>query len=72
MGMLMGIRELKKLGASGVIIEGDSAVVIGWGNGKVCNLWELWSLVYEITEIASTFVALFLLFCGSKTLWLIA
>lgn len=53
MGMLMGIRELKKLGASGAIIEGDSAVVIGWGNGKVCNSWELWNLVYEITKIAS-------------------
>lgn len=52
MGLLMGIRELKSLGALWAIIEGDSAVVIAWGQGNECISWELWSLVYEISEIA--------------------
>lgn len=52
MGLLMGIRELKRMGAVGALIEGDSVVVIGWGQGKGCNTWELWSNVYEINEIA--------------------
>lgn len=34
--MLLGLRELKKIGISSCIIEGDSAVVIGWGQGKEC------------------------------------
>lgn len=52
MGLFMGIRELKRMGAVGALIEGDLSIVIGWGQGKSCNLWELWSCAYEITEIA--------------------
>lgn len=31
MGLLMGIRELKSMGAMGALVEGDLTVVIGWG-----------------------------------------
>lgn len=34
------------------IIEGDSTVVIGWGQGKEYQLWRMWNLVYEIRELA--------------------
>lgn len=34
------------------IIEGDSAMIIGWGQGKECKSWRMWNLMYEIQEIA--------------------
>lgn len=52
MGMFMGMRKLKSMEASGTIIEGDLVVVIGWGQGKECKSWQLWSLVYKIIEMS--------------------
>lgn len=51
--MLSGLRELKKMGLFCCIIEGDSAVVIGWGKGEECQSWQMWNLVYEIRELSS-------------------
>lgn len=53
MSMLMGLRELKRMGVSDCIIEGELAVVIGWGQEKKCNSWQLCNLVYEAHEISS-------------------
>lgn len=39
--MLSGLRELKKKGLYECIIEGDSVVVIGWGQGKECKSWRM-------------------------------
>lgn len=76
MGMLMGLRELSKMRVTGAIIESDSAVVIGWGQGKECQSWKLWSLVYEVIEISSEISCSFSLIpreqnslAGSLTNW---
>lgn len=45
-GLLFGLRELRKMGILGCIIEGDSEVVIGWGQGKECKAWRMWDLTY--------------------------
>lgn len=39
--LFKGLKELKKMGISGCIIEGDSEVVISWDQGKDCNSWHL-------------------------------
>lgn len=49
--MLLGLRKLKKIHWFGCDIEGDSAVVIGWNDGKECQLWQMLNLVYEIREL---------------------
>lgn len=45
MTMLLGLRELKKMGLFECIVEGDSAVVIGWGQSKECKSWRMWNLM---------------------------
>lgn len=52
-GLLKGLKELKKMGQRSYLMERDSEVVIGWGQGKECNAWRLWSLVDEILEMSS-------------------
>lgn len=34
MGLLMGLRELRKMGLIGCFVEGDSVTVIGWEKDK--------------------------------------
>lgn len=50
--MLMGSRELCKIGAHNAIIEGDSFSAIRWGPGKSCYPWKLADWVGEIHHIA--------------------
>lgn len=66
--MLIGLKEFKKMKVFGCIIEGDSEVVIGWGQGKECLSWRMWRTVYEIMDIAAEWIVLFLTFLGSKIL----
>lgn len=53
LSLLMGLRELKKMGISSCSIEGDSMETIGWGMGKECGSWKIWQHVYEVREISS-------------------
>lgn len=41
MALLMSLRELRSTGAQGYIMEGDLAIVIGWGIRKGDGPWTL-------------------------------
>lgn len=49
--LLVGLRELKKLGASYCIIEGDSQTIISWGLGNCDFSWHLAPVIYEICKL---------------------
>lgn len=51
-GLLMGLRELKRLGIGGCFVEGDSMVAIGWEKGKGNASWQLAQITHEIRELA--------------------
>lgn len=52
LGLLMGLRELKKLGAHGSTAEGDSFTTIEWGKGIGEGSWKLEHFVNEIQDIS--------------------
>lgn len=52
-GLLMGLREIKRLKLRGYEVEGDPAVVISWGKGTCMCSWELALIIYEIRELMS-------------------
>lgn len=52
MALLMGLRELKKLGLHASLVVGDSATVIGWGKEKGGGSWKLAHLVNEIRDLS--------------------
>lgn len=39
--MLVGCRELRRLGGQNAIVEGDSFTAIKWGSGNVCYPWRM-------------------------------
>lgn len=51
MGLLIGLRELKNLQLSGVLVAGDSEVIVDWGLGRGLGSWRLLPLLYEIREL---------------------
>lgn len=53
MSLLFGLREWRKMGILDCIIEEDSEVVVGWGQGKECKAWRVWDSVYDIKELQS-------------------
>lgn len=67
MGLLMGLRELKNLGAAHVSVEGESKVVVGWGLGKSDGSWKYVNLIHEIRGLAGSLdLSLSLIFQGSQ------
>lgn len=53
--LLMGLRKLNQLRLQGCEVEGDSTVVISWGNIGDFGSWNLTSILYEIWELMSLF-----------------
>lgn len=53
MDLLLGLRELKKIGVIDCMVEDDSATIISWGLGKGDGSWCLASIIYEIRELIS-------------------
>lgn len=49
--LLVGLRELKNLGASSCIAEGNSQTIISWGLGNSDFSWQLAPVIYEIREL---------------------
>lgn len=49
--LLMGLRDMQKLGCSSYLVEGDSKVVVGWGRRTIGGSWCLAPLIYEIREL---------------------
>lgn len=54
MGLIMGLQDLRKLGASNVIVEGDSKVVISWGLSSSKGYWKYTHFIHEIREIVTS------------------
>lgn len=53
--LLMGLRELNRLGMKSCEVERDSVVVISWGRGDNLASWCLAPIIYEIQELVSIF-----------------
>lgn len=51
-GLLMDLQELKKMGAYGTMVEGDSSSVIGWGKGTGEGVWRLANFLNEIHDLS--------------------
>lgn len=50
-GLLMGLREIKRMGIQDVYIDGDSKVVIRWGSGKGEGSWRYGHYIHEIRDL---------------------
>lgn len=48
MGLLWGLREVCSLNLSHALVEGDSAMVVGWGLGHSNCSWKYVHLIHEI------------------------
>lgn len=53
MGLLLGLRELKKIGVSNCFVDGDSAILKSWGMGRGDGSWCMAPIIYEIQELVS-------------------
>lgn len=51
MALLLGLRELRRLGMVQCIVEGDSQTVISWGSGRGDISWRLAPIFYEIQKL---------------------
>lgn len=51
LALLLGLRELRRLGLAQCIVEGDSQTVISWGSGRGDISWHLAPIFYEIREL---------------------
>ena len=58
--LLIGCRELLRIGGLNPILEGDSFSSIQWGSGKATHPWGLADLVEEVQDISSLLGASFL------------
>lgn len=51
MALLFGLRELKAMGRSGCLVEGDSKVVVSWALGHRVGSWHPLHLIQEVRSL---------------------
>lgn len=52
-GLLMGLRECKRMWLKSFVVLWDSKAVIGWGRGKGDGSWRYAHYIYEIKELVA-------------------